>query len=90
MSRFDDSLVVLGCLLLVVGRSKETLAGLHAVVVPLLQRGGEECVAKEFVVLVVGAAVTFFRRGRTILERNRHPVKFDPTKGFAGQDIRSF
>ena len=58
---FEDFLVVLGCLLISVVRSKESLAGLHAVVVPLLQRGGEECVAKEFAVLVAGAAVTFCR-----------------------------
>ena len=40
MSRIDDSLVVLGCLLLVTGRSEESLAGLHAVVAPLFFCGG--------------------------------------------------
>ena len=71
--------MVLGCLLLSVGRSKEALAGFHAVVVPLW---GDECVAKEFAVLVVGEAVTFCRQGMVILERNRHPVwEFDPNKG---------
>ena len=62
MSRFDDSLVVLGCLLLMVGRSKETLAGLHAVVVPLFCCGGEECVSEIVVLWVVGAAATRGRR----------------------------
>ena len=88
---FDDSLVVLGCALLAVGRSKETLVWLHAVVVPLLSREGDECVSKEFAdVCVVGAAATLFRQGRAIPARNvRLSREFDPTRGFPGQDILS-
>ena len=91
MSRFDDSLVVLGCLLLMVGRSNAALVEFHAVTAPLFFRGGGTNVlqAKEFVVLwVAGAAATFCRQGRAILIRNRKLSReFDPTKGYAGQDI---
>ena len=86
---FDDPLVVLGCALLVVERSKETLVWLHAVVVPLLTRGGEELVAKEFAEFcVAGAAASLIRQGRTTPARNvQLSREFDPTKGYAGQDI---
>ena len=81
--------MVLGCLLFAVVRSNASLAGLQAVVVPLLFCGGDECVSKESAeVLVVGAAAAFYRRGRAILVKNRQSRwEFDPTKGYAGQDI---
>ena len=86
---FDDSLVVLGCALLAVGRSKETLVWLHAVVVPLLLSEGDECVSKEFAEFwVVGAAAALIQQGRTIPARNVRPSReFNPTRGFPGQDI---
>ena len=89
---FDDSLVVLGCALLAVGRSKETLAWLHAVVVSLLLSEGDECVSKEFAEFcVVGAAAALIQQGRTIPARNvRLSREFDPTRGFPGQDLRLY
>ena len=42
----DDLLVVLGCLLSWVARSKESRCLYHAVVEPLVLASGEECVAK--------------------------------------------
>ena len=89
MWSFDDPLVVLGCLLLIVERSNATPTGFHAVVAPLFTRGGDECASKEFVEFwVAGAAATLYRQGRAILIRNRRLSRvFDPTKGFAGQDI---
>ena len=91
MLRIDDSLVVLGCLLLVAGRSKETLVGLHAVVAPLFFRGGDECASKEFAMFcVAGGAASLCWRGRAMFIGSRRLSReFDPTKGYAGQDILS-
>ena len=88
---FEDSLVVSSCLFFSVVRSKETAVWFQAVVVPLFLCSGEECVANEFPeVLVVGAAAAFYRGGRATLEKDKRSTRdFDPTRGFAGQDIKS-
>ena len=86
---FADSLVVLGCLQFAVGRSNASLAGLQAVAVPLLFCWGDECVSKETVeIFIAGAAAIFDRQGRTIPVKSKWlSWEFDPTKGYAGQDI---
>ena len=85
---FEDSLVVLVCLLFAVVISKETLVLAQAVVVPLCRFGGDECAAKETSKdYVVGGATGEPCRGRAILVKNRHSWEFNPTRGFPGQDI---
>ena len=89
MTRIEDSLVVLGCVLFAVGRSNATLVGLQSVVVSKWFCKGDECVTKEFVgFCVVGAATALFsRRGRATLAKSKQLFwEFDPTRGFAGQD----
>ena len=56
---------------------------------PLFFCGGDECASKEFAVFwTAGAAAALCRRGRATLIRNRQLSReFDPTKGYAGQDI---
>ena len=82
--------MVLGCVLFAVGRSNATLVGLHSVVVSKWFCEGDECVAKEFVgFCVVGAAAALFsRQGRATLAKSKQLFwEYDPTRGFAGQDI---
>ena len=94
MMSFDDSLVVLVCVLLAVERSKETLAGLQAVLVHLMFCWGDKYVSKEsveFYTYVAGTTAALSQQGRTIPARSvRFSREFDPTKGFAGQDILSY
>ena len=90
MIGIEDSLVVLGCVLFAVGRSNATLVGLHSVVVSKWFCEGDECVAKEFVGFCdVGAAAALFsRQGRATLAKSKQLFwEYDPTRGFAGQDI---
>ena len=70
-------------------RSNTCLAGPQAVVVPLLSCWGDECVSKETVVIfIAGAAAIFERQGRAIPAKSKQlSWEFDPTKGYAGQDI---
>ena len=73
-----------------VARSKEALAQYYAVVVPMVLSGGDECVTNAISEFFqgAGAAATFSRKGRAILEKNRQSQwGFDPTKGYAGQDV---
>ena len=94
MMSFDDSLMVLICVLLAVERSKETLTGLQAVVVHLMFCWGDKYVSKEsveFYAYVAGTTAALSQQGRTIPARSvRFSREFDPTKGFAGQDILSY
>ena len=58
-------------------------------VVSLLSFRGDECVSKETVVIfLAGGAVFFARQGRAIpAQSDQFSWEFDPTKGYAGQDI---
>ena len=86
---FVDLLVVLGCLRFAVGRSNASLERLHTVAVSLLSFWGDECVSKETVVIfLAGGAAFCARRGRAIPAKSEQfSWEFDPTKGYAGQDI---
>ena len=71
-------------------RSNASLERLHTVVaVSLLSFRGDECVSKETVVIFfVGGATFFARQGRAIpAESVQFSWEYDPTKGYAGQDI---
>ena len=85
----DDFLVVLGCCLFWVERSKEFLSVLQVVVGPLRCEWDDECVVKEIsAVIAGGAAMTV--GGRTTLQKRRQKQDvLDPTKGYKGQDIIS-
>ena len=87
---FDDLLVVLRFLLFTAGKLNECLGLLQAVVVPLLQPGGETSVVKEITrIYVVGGATMEPWRGRAMLVKNRKLREFNPTSGYPGQDISS-
>ena len=78
MSRFDDSLVVLGCLLLMVGRSNAALVEFHAVTAPLFFRGGgDECASSKRICCALGCwgSSDFLptRKGHTYKEQKAFP-----------------
>ena len=87
----DDLLVVLICWLGCVARPKETWTLPHVVVGPLLLGPGEGCVSK--VILVVwtaGGAALQTKEGSATLQNKKQKREFDPTRGFPGEDIRSY
>ena len=85
---FEGLLVVLGFVLFCVERSQECRVLCQAVVEPLTPSPAEECVVK--VILLVwfaGGAASYMNEGSTILRKSSKKRDFDPTKGYAGQDI---
>ena len=85
---FEDLLVVSFCLLSSVARLKECRTLYHAVVEPLVPSSAEKCVVKEIqLVHVVSGAAARPNGGSGILQESRQYRDFDPTRGYAGQDI---
>ena len=57
---------------------------------PLLPSSGEECVSKVIPFeYVVGGKAALSTGGSATLQRKKQEREFDPTRGFAGQDIRN-
>ena len=87
----EDFLVVFCFLLSVIERSKETQVLQHGVVGLLLLVWGEECVAKETLVLVLLVEQQCRLRGgrAACTEIKQTSREFDPTRGFPGEDINT-
>ena len=86
----EDPVVVLGCLLFYVERSKVAPVLYYAVVGPLVPDWGEEGVSNEFLVVrVAGGAATNTNGGRATLQKRRRLKEgtCDPTIGFPGENI---
>ena len=84
----EDLLVVLGCFLFCVERSKVARGLYHVVREPLVLALGEECVSKVIRPLIAGGAATK-DGGRTTLQKREQKREFDSTRGYPGEDIRS-
>jgi len=85
---FEDLLVVLGLMLFTVDKFKESFGKQQAMGVPLLLLGGDKDVSKVITrMYVAGRAVTEPCRGRTLLVESKK--SWNPTRGYAGQDIVS-
>ena len=83
---FEDLLVVLGLLLFTVDKFKESLGTQQAMGVPLLLFGGDKNVSKVITrKYVAGRAAKEPCRGRTLLVESKK--SWNPTRGYAGQDI---
>lgn len=86
----EDSLVILGFLLLAVARSNEFLGLTHAVRVSLCSFWEEERASKESArMYMAGRAAVEPCSGRAVLAKNRKLREFNPTRGYPGQDIVS-
>jgi len=82
----EDLLVVFGCFLFCVERSKVARGLYYVVREPLVPASGEECVSKVIWLLFTGGAVTKVG-GRTALQKRKQEREFNPTRGYPGEDI---
>ena len=80
----EDLLVVFGCFLFCVERSKVARGLYYVVREPLVPVSGEECVSKVIWLLFAGGAVTKVG-GRTALQKRKQEREFNPTRGYPGE-----